>query len=415
MPKKFSLLPIFDTLEYIKDQKCHVTTLPFAKKDFETARKFLLQYDQSVPTFEAYRREIDRLIQWAWNIQQKSIIKLNREEIETYIQFCIKPPKRWISLKREKRFIDKNGLRVPNPKWRPFVATISKADYKKGISPDKADYKLSPKAIREIFTILSSFYHYLLMEGLVKANPITLIRQKSNYIQKQQTRTIMRLSDTQWQYCLSAAKSMAEVNSELHERTLFIISAMYYMYLRISEFIATDRWIPQMKHFYQDSQGNWWFKTVGKGNKMRDIAVCQEMLQTLKRYREHLNLTPLPSPNEQAPLIPKTRGKGAMSNSRQIRRLVQMCFDNAISDLKKQKTKSARNEANSLEEATVHWLRHTGISDDINKRHRPIAHVRDDAGHSSSHITDRYNDVTMLERHRSAIKKSTKNDTKNEG
>ena len=284
------ILPLFDTLEHIKDQKCHITTLPFAKKDFNIARKFLLQYDRSVPTFEAYRREIERLIQWTWHVQEKSIVKLNREEIETYLKFCIKPPKRWINLKREKRFMTKNALRIPNPKWRPFVATLSKAEHKKGQLPDKSKYQLSPKAIREIFTILSSFYHYLLVDGVIKANPITLIRQKSNYIQKQQTRTIMRLSDTQWQYCLNAAKNMAAKNPDLHERTLFIISAMYYMYLRISEFVATDRWIPQMKHFYQDSQENWWFKTVGKGNKMRDIAVCQEMLRALKCYREHLNL-----------------------------------------------------------------------------------------------------------------------------
>ena len=58
-----------------------------------------------------------------------------------------------------------------------------------------------------------------------------------------------------------------------------------------------------------------------------------------------------------------------------------------------------------MEQATAHWLRHTGISDDINKRHRPISHVRDDAGHSSSQITDRYNDVTLQERHKSAESK----------
>jgi len=59
-------------------------------------------------------------------------------------------------------------------------------------------------------------------------------------------------------------------------------------------------------------------------------------------------------------------------------------------------------EADSFESATVHWLRHTGISDDINMRGRPVAHVRDDAGHSSSAITDRYNDIDLIERHQSA-------------
>ena len=54
-------------------------------------------------------------------------------------------------------------------------------------------------------------------------------------------------------------------------------------------------------------------------------------------------------------------------------------------------------------DATVHWLRHTGISDDV--KTRPREHVRDDAGHSSGAITDRYIDVGLKERHKSARRK----------
>jgi hypothetical protein len=57
-------------------------------------------------------------------------------------------------------------------------------------------------------------------------------------------------------------------------------------------------------------------------------------------------------------------------------------------------------EAERLSAATVHWLRHTGISEDV--KHRPREHVRDDAGHGSSAITDRYIDVERAERHASA-------------
>ncbi len=50
--------------------------------------------------------------------------------------------------------------------------------------------------------------------------------------------------------------------------------------------------------------------------------------------------------------------------------------------------------------ATVHWLRHTGISDDVKRR--PREHVRDDAGHSSGAITDKYIDVELSARAKSA-------------
>jgi len=41
-------------------------------------------------------------------------------------------------------------------------------------------------------------------------------------------------------------------------------------------------------------------------------------------------------------------------------------------------------------------------------KHRPREHVRDDAGHSSSLITDKYIDINRQERHYSARKKPIK-------
>ncbi len=83
-----------------------------------------------------------------------------------------------------------------------------------------------------------------------------------------------------------------------------------------------------------------------------------------------------------------------------MRDIVQRCFDNAVFRLNKD---GMVNDAEGLQSATVHWLRHTGISDDVKRR--PKEHVRDDAGHSSSAITDRYIDIEKRERHASAKKK----------
>lgn len=393
--------PLIDTCEHLKAKNWQTFVPPsFAPYDLSCVLDYLKQYDTNKATFESYRREVERLIQWAWWIDKKSLLDLKRQDIENYMQFCINPPESWIGYKKVSRFITRDGERIPNPEWRPFVATVSKIDHKNGLQPDKKDYQLSQKAIREIFTVLSSFYNYLALEEKVSINPIMLIKQKSKYIQKNQQQTqVMRLSEKQWQTCLDTIKEMAINTPDKHERTLFIISALYLLYLRISELCASDRWTPQMGHFYQDSQGCWWFKIVGKGNKMRDIAVPDDMLTALKRYRMSMQLTPLPSINDQTPLLVKEKGKGAMTSSRHLRRLVQDCFDNTI--LKLRKTGFV-TEADSFESATVHWLRHTGISDDINMRGRPIAHVRDDAGHSSSSITDRYNDIDLIERHQSA-------------
>ena len=400
MPKYSLPQPLFDTLEHILDTNQPKLMFP---ADYRAAKEFLRQYINNISTFESYRREIERLLQWSSLIAKKSILKLKREDIENYLEFCLNPPKSWIGFKRVARFITKNGSRIPNPAWRPFVATVSKFEHKKGLEPNKQDYQLSQKAIREIFTVLSSFYNFLLLEEKISINPVAVIRQKSKYIQKYQKQApVRRLTEKQWETCINIVKQMAAGNPKEHERTLFIISALYLLYLRISELVANNRWIPQMNHFYKDSNGYWWFKTVGKGNKMRDIAVPDDMLLSLQQYRKNMSLPPLPSIDDKTPLLPKTKGKGAMTSSRHVRRLVQYCFDKTISHLRKTGFSA---DADELESATVHWLRHTGISDDINKRGRAIAHVRDDAGHSSSAITDRYNDIELTERYKSAKKK----------
>ena len=121
------------------------------------------------------------------------------------------------------------------------------------------------------------------------------------------------------------------------------------------------------------------------------------MLETLKRWRKSLKLAILPSPADNTPLIPKTNGRGPITCTSHIRKIVQDCFDQAILELNKD---GFTEEAESLVRATVHWLRHTGISDDV--KFRPKEHVRDDAGHSSSAITDKYIDIELRERHKSA-------------
>lgn len=158
-----------------------------------------------------------------------------------------------------------------------------------------------------------------------------------------------------------------------------------------------------MGHFFKDRDGNWWFKTVGKGNKERDISVSNAMLEALKRYRTHLGLATLPSPGETTPLISKIVGTGSIEGTRHIRKIVQYCFDRTRERLIKD---GFNEDAEMLMVATVHWLRHTGISEDV--KIRPREHVRDDAGHSSSAITDQYIDIELRARHASAKKKLIK-------
>lgn len=235
-------------------------------------------------------------------------------------------------------------------------------------------------------------------------NPLSLIRQKSKFIQKQSKNhtTIRRLSNYQWEMVLHLAQAKAAQNVT-HERTVFILACLYSMYLRISELVASPRWTTTLGDFFKDSENYWWFKTIGKGNKVRQIAVSAAMLAALKHYRvTYLKVSPLPTPGEKTPLIGHIKNPNkSTTDERGIRRLIQGCFDEAADKLELEGNLEA---SNNLRVATVHWLRHTGISEEVKRR--PREHVRDDAGHSSSAITDKYIDIELRERAKSAQHKT---------
>jgi len=402
--KQSPLIPLFDTLDNMSIGNEPPIAAKDHKSDYQYAWQFLYSYRGSEATFNAYRREIERLLQWSWLVANKSLKDINRADIETFVEFCQSPPKEWIGTKNVPRFIIKDGVRIANPSWRPYVVTIAKNLRASEPKLSTEKYFVSQKTLQAIFATLGSFYNYLVQEQYVNFNPVAQIRQKSKFLRQRQNQTVIRrLSELQWGYVIETAELMAQQAPDIHERTLFIMNALYGMYLRVSELAASKRWMPQMGHFYRDIDGNWWFKTVGKGNKERSITVSDAMLEALKRYRQSLNLSPLPSVGENTPLIFKRHSRGVISSTRQIRAIVQRCFDVSVERMQQD---GFIEEAEQLKSATVHWLRHTGISDDV--KYRPREHVRDDAGHSSSAITDKYIDVELRARHASGKKKVLK-------
>lgn len=400
MSKSQSPNALFDTLEAMPNPfRQPARAIPHlnteapenALQDYQFACEFLFSYRGSPDTYSTYRRELEHFLQWCWLISHKSLAQIMREDIEAYVEFARQPPTQWVGHKTVARYIDSGGERVPNPEWRPYVC-------------QEEEYVCSQATLQSLFSVLSSFFNFLIQERYVESNPVSQIRQKSKFLRKHQSKSqIRRLSPLQWSFVIEAAEEMVVDDPATHERTLFIMNALFAMYLRISELVETSRWTPQMDHFQRDPEGNWWFLTVGKGNKEREISVSDKMLDALRRYRVSRGMPPLPQPGDASPLIHKTRGTGGITSTRQIRGIVQKCFDFAEEKLR---AENLAEEADRLAAATVHWLRHTGISEDV--KFRPREHVRDDAGHGSSAITDRYIDVERAERHASARKKLIK-------
>lgn len=356
--------------------------------DYKLARLFLLSYSHSKDTYNTYRREIERFCQWVWYVKKDSILEVDRHIITDYITFFQAPPSAWVAQQNYPRFVDNNGICEANPLWRPFV-----------VKPGK-ERQVSQPGMKSLLACLSTFFSFLIHEGEMQQNPVARLAQKKQLVQThQQKRVKRRFSHIQWDYVIRIAQLMADDNPR-YERQLYLLSMFYLLGVRISEVSQTERSYKAMNAFYQDAHQRWWFEAHGKGNKLRDVAVPDAMLESLSRYRLSIGQSPLPDAADTSPLVPKHRGMGGLS-ARQVRALVSEMFQHAIDALVRD---GHVNDANMMRHATVHWLRHTSISVDVTER--PSEHVRDDVGHENIATTSLYIDVLDESRHASAKHKT---------
>ena len=419
MPNAFIACPLFDAhksfvrlpmaikmLDGYPDSKLFLDKIckpiPDAREDFLYTQSFLKSYSRkSEATFRGYRNEVERLLLWAWTIAGKSVIQLKRPDLESYFDFVHSPPTAWVGDSVQDRFKTIGGECRQNKNWRPFAGKLAKEDRKQAmvegtdIKVSRDGHTLSHEAMKICYSAVSAYYDYLTDEGYAFGNPIPAIRKQSPYLIKGATqKTIKRLSDLQWDFVLECAEKAAD-KDPLHERTLFVIATLKTLYLRVSELSDRSNWQPVWKHYWQDNDGNNWLKVLGKGNKLRDVSVPSALLPYIDRYQRYRSsLTSSFGIN--SAMVAKNRGSGGMT-SRQLRRIVQQGFDLAYDRMI---AEGFGKEAKALREATTHWLRHTGASQDIATR--PLKHMSDDLGHASMGTTDQiYIQSDMKERAKS--------------
>ncbi len=338
--------------------------------------------NKSEHTYVRFRNETERFLLWTFLLKEMPIDQMRKADILQYADFCWSPPVSWIRLVNHEKFLFHEGSYTRNKSWAPFRLKIPK-NTESCDKPDKRKYKPSQQTLIATFTAVIAFYKYLMNEEYVYGNPAQIAKTDCrHFIKDAQIKEVRRLTDEQWKYVFDVTVKLADSNM-LHERSLFVISALKTLFLRVSELSKRPNWVPTMSHFWEDSEGNWWLKIFGKGRKLRDITVPKSFLVYLKRYRQHRGLSPLPSSGEPHPIVEKIRGQGGMS-SRQLTRIVQEVFDQAYLQMR---DAEGDDKARKLREASTHWLRHTGASMEI-ERGRALKDLSEDLGHASMATTD---------------------------
>lgn len=342
-----------------------------AKNDAQAISSFLLEFRDAPLTLVSYSKEIERLLLWCIHIAKLNISSLRRDHLMVYQDFLKNPePKNvWVGAKVKRQLADGSA----NPNWRPF---------------GKA---LSATTINKVITILDSFFNYLVQTNYLTGNPLAVDRRR-----KKRNKTKPQLIDRYLEIdeiysVLNALSNYAQKNNQETfqvVRARYIILLLFYTGLRIAE--AANH---TMGNFIQREE-NWFLRVIGKGKKLREIPVPDDLLDALADFRKSAGLaSPEPKFREKTPLIPMQNLKQPIS-TRRIDQILKWAFNLGAQQFD---VKEPRR-ASKLRQASAHWLRHSYVTYLLDSG-APLKVVQENAGHSDVGTTMHYRHIAQTDRH----------------
>jgi len=302
-----------------------------ANTDWQAIQCWLNEFYDSPQTLRSYRKEAERLLLWAINHRQKALSDLAREDFQLYQSFIANPQPShlWCGPRAERSSI----------KWRPFKGPLSEGSQ------------------RQALIIINALFSYLVDAGYLAGNPLSLIRRRNRKLRPQADQAISQqryLDHKTWQLLKTHLAQLPQETPKQvnhYQRNRFLFHLLYLMAPRVSEVSSHSM------NSFRLYRGQWWWFVLGKGEKHGKVPASDEMLAALMQYRQHLDLTPLPSEDDLSPLLRSISGnKGISANM--VYRLVKGVVKEAADSIRLDNP----IQAAILEKASTHWFRHTSVT-----------------------------------------------------
>lgn len=394
---RFPGFPLFDTAELIHEQsdlelypdlQARLMALPLShREDFQVAQRFLVKYSDVSGTYNRFRSEIQRFLNYTWHIAKRNLSQADGDLLSSYFSFLKNPPATWVSQGIYPAFLDSSNLRRQNPDWRPMAQRSKDSN---------GPYSVAQASLNASRTALQTFFKYLLLQDYLQRNPLLDVRKRDRNarpsLDKDSDAEVRRLTDWQWSYLLETLTQLASINPKF-ERNLFVIVTMKSLFLRVSELAPrlVDRGqirTPSFSDFRRtivDGEAYWVYSIFGKGDKTRQVTLPDAYLSYLKRWRQYLGLTsPLPVPGESTPVLPSAKGDAI--GKRQVQRIYE---ESLVATADRMQQEGYVDEAKQLLaiRTETHYLRHTGASQAI-EAGADIRHISEELGHANATFTE---------------------------
>jgi site-specific recombinase XerD len=249
---------------------------------------------------------------------------------------------------------------------------------------------LGGNSIKKAIKILDSFFNYLVQSNYLIGNPLAVDRRRKKRLQAG-PRIIDRYLELDEIFAVLNALTNYTIQHADNQfqiiRARYIILLLFYTGLRIAE--AAQH---QMGNFIQ-REGNWFLRVIGKGKKLREIPVPDELLKSLAEFRLKVDLpSPQPQFREKTPLIPMRNLEQSIS-TRRINQILKWAFNLGANTFEIQQPR----KASKLRSASAHWLRHSYVTYLLDSG-APLKVAQENAGHSDIGTTMLYRHVAQVDR-----------------
>ena len=329
-------------------------------------------------TQRAYRKEAERFLLWAIVEKGRALSSMTQEDCVEYRDFLADPQPR-------SRWCGNRGRERWSPLWRPFEGPLSAG------------------AQQQAVTILGNLYGFLVDQNYLMGNPWSSVTVPRGPAKVNAGRSF---TVKHWTLIEGELERLADTSR--NRRLKLALHLLYATGLRLSEVVAAKvddlQWVeyPSDTQDDQSLEGHV-LRVVGKGQRVREVPVPDDVIGELKRYLAKRGSTGSSGLGEGSAhvlgkvsdVVERMRGQGSRDAATdanegiaattlydQIKEFFTDCSTRlkAIGDEK---------GAARLAKASTHWLRHTHASHAI-AGGMPIEVVQQNLGHASLATTTVY-------------------------
>jgi site-specific recombinase XerD len=339
-------------------ERCKVA----AANDYEAVLAWLRLRPPATHTWRAYRKEAERFLLWAVLERRKALSDLDGDDCVAYRDFLAAPGPAWRGPRHAQRWSEA---------WRPFEGP------------------LAPASQAAALTIVRTLCEWLVRRHYLDANPWDDVPRRPEAPAMPRLRA---LSQRQWRWVEDWLAALPP--SPAARRLGFVLRFAYLTGLRLAELAAatTGR---LRRDSLDDGSPAWSLMVLGKRAKWREVPLPSPAVDALAGYLADRGLAADPLANDAAtPLI----GKLAQNAPLTAGRLYEVLVDGFARCAREVALHDPR-AAETIREATTHWLRHTHGSHAV-ARGVPPDVLQANLGHQSLATTSIYVQAEKKRRHR---------------